>query len=88
VRHGKHFLSRVANPSEGAPRIFLRPQSPKSSALARLIGVAGASVIGRVMGMLLAALSVSVILGAVGEWLNLPKLNLHCCADRHRQVVT
>lgn len=42
--------------------------------ISRLIGMAGASVIGRVMGMLLAALSVSMVLGAIGDWLNLPKL--------------
>jgi multiple antibiotic resistance protein len=42
--------------------------------ISRLIGTAGASVIGRVMGMLLAALSVSMVLGAIGDWLNLPKL--------------
>jgi multiple antibiotic resistance protein len=42
--------------------------------VSRLIGMAGASVIGRVMGMLLAALSVSMVLGAVGDWLSLPKL--------------
>ncbi|MBV8849131.1 MAG: hypothetical protein JOZ16_06050 [Methylobacteriaceae bacterium] len=42
--------------------------------ISRLIGTAGASVIGRVMGMLLAALSVSMVLGAVGDWLDLPKL--------------
>ena len=42
--------------------------------ISRLIGVAGASVIARVTGMLLAALAVSLVLSAVGEWLNLPKL--------------
>jgi small neutral amino acid transporter SnatA (MarC family) len=31
-------------------------------------------VIARLMGMLLAALAVSMVLGALGEWLNLPKL--------------
>ena len=41
--------------------------------ISQLIGVAGASVIARVTGMLLAALAVSMVLGAVGEWLNLPK---------------
>jgi len=42
--------------------------------ISRLIGTAGVSVISRVMGMLLAALAVSMVLGAVGDWLNLPKL--------------
>ncbi len=42
--------------------------------ISRLIGTAGVSVISRVMGMLLAALAVSMVLSAVGDWLNLPKL--------------
>ena len=42
--------------------------------ISRLIGAAGVSVISRVMGMLLAAMAVALVLGAVGDWLNLPKL--------------
>jgi multiple antibiotic resistance protein len=45
-----------------------------SGPITRLIGTTGASVIGRIMGMLLAALAVSMVLGAVTEWLNLPAL--------------
>lgn len=42
--------------------------------ISRVIGSAGASVIGRVMGVLLAALAVNTVLTAFGEWLGLPKL--------------
>jgi multiple antibiotic resistance protein len=42
--------------------------------ISRLIGTAGVSVISRIMGMLLAALAVSMVLSALGEWLGLPKL--------------
>jgi multiple antibiotic resistance protein len=42
--------------------------------ISRLIGAAGVSVISRVMGMLLAAMAVALVLGAVGDWLGLPKL--------------
>jgi multiple antibiotic resistance protein len=45
-----------------------------SGPITRLIGTAGAGVIGRIMGMLLAALAVSMVLGALAEWLNLPAL--------------
>jgi multiple antibiotic resistance protein len=42
--------------------------------IAWLIGTAGVSVVGRVMGMLLAALAVSLVLSALGDWFGLPKL--------------
>jgi multiple antibiotic resistance protein len=42
--------------------------------LSYVIGRSGSGVIGRIMGMLLAALAVSTVLGALAEWLNLPKL--------------
>jgi multiple antibiotic resistance protein len=42
--------------------------------IASLIGTAGVSVVGRVMGMLLAALAVSLVLSALGDWLGLPKI--------------
>jgi multiple antibiotic resistance protein len=42
--------------------------------ISRVIGSVGVSVIGRIMGMLLAAMSVSMVLTAIGEWLNLPAL--------------
>jgi multiple antibiotic resistance protein len=42
--------------------------------ISRVIGESGASVIGRVMGMLLLALAVHTVLSAFGAWLNLPSL--------------
>jgi multiple antibiotic resistance protein len=42
--------------------------------ISRFIGAAGVSVIGRIMGMLLAALAVSMVLTAMSQWLNLPSL--------------
>ncbi len=42
--------------------------------ISRLIGTSGTSVIGRVMGILLAAFAVGMVLSAVAEWLSLPKL--------------
>jgi multiple antibiotic resistance protein len=42
--------------------------------LSSVIGRPGSGVIGRIMGMLLAALAVSTVLGALADWLNLPKL--------------
>jgi multiple antibiotic resistance protein len=45
-----------------------------ASPVSRLIGASGAAVIGRVMGILLAALAVSFVLTAIGQWLNLPTL--------------
>lgn len=42
--------------------------------ISRLIGAPGTSVIGRVMGILLAAFAVGMVLSAVAEWLSLPRL--------------
>jgi multiple antibiotic resistance protein len=42
--------------------------------ISRAIGNVGVSVIGRLMGLLLAALAVSMVLTALGQWLNLPPL--------------
>jgi multiple antibiotic resistance protein len=42
--------------------------------ISRALGSAGVGVIGRIMGMLLAALAVGMVLTAIGEWLNLPAL--------------
>jgi multiple antibiotic resistance protein len=42
--------------------------------ISRAIGTAGVSVIGRIMGMLLAALAVGMVLTAIGQWLELPAL--------------
>jgi multiple antibiotic resistance protein len=40
----------------------------------RRIGKGGASIIGRIMGMLLAAVAVDMVLRAVAQWLKLPLL--------------
>lgn len=42
--------------------------------ISRAIGSAGVNVVGRIMGMLLAAMAVSIVLTAIGQWLDLPKL--------------
>jgi multiple antibiotic resistance protein len=39
-----------------------------------MVGIAGVSVIVRVMGMLLAALAVTMVVSAVGDWLGLPEI--------------
>jgi multiple antibiotic resistance protein len=41
--------------------------------LSRLLGETGTSVVGRVMGMILAALAVTMVLSAVASWLGLPR---------------
>jgi multiple antibiotic resistance protein len=42
--------------------------------ISRLIGIAGTSIVSRVMGMVLIALAVHTVLSALGGWLNLPPL--------------
>jgi multiple antibiotic resistance protein len=42
--------------------------------VSRFIGETGAAVIGRVLGLILAALAVTTILNAFADWLSLPKL--------------
>ena len=42
--------------------------------VSRLVGEHGASIMGRVMGMLLAAVAVTMVLGGIGSWLGLPTL--------------
>lgn len=42
--------------------------------LSRLLGESGASVIARVMGMVLAALAVTMVLGGLSAWLGLPRI--------------
>lgn len=42
--------------------------------LGRLIGRGGASIISRVMGMILAALAVDLGLSAAADWLKLPPI--------------
>ncbi|MGD9846768.1 MAG: MarC family protein [Variibacter sp.] len=42
--------------------------------LSKVIGDTGASILGRIMGMLLVALAVNIVLTGLGSWLGLPKL--------------
>ncbi|MFD2031760.1 MarC family protein [Ancylobacter dichloromethanicus] len=42
--------------------------------LVHLIGRGGASIISRVMGMILAALAVDLVLSAAAQWLHLPPI--------------
>ncbi len=42
--------------------------------IGRLIGRGGTNVLRRIMGVILAALSVNLILSALAQWLNLPAI--------------
>ena len=41
--------------------------------ITRLIGSGGASILKRIMGMILAAYAVTLVLDGIADWLNLPK---------------
>src|SRR5947209_6415813 len=43
-----------------------------AGAITRLIGSGGASILRRIMGMILAAYAVTLVLHGVADWLNLP----------------
>jgi len=45
-----------------------------AGAITRIIGIGGANVIKRIMGMIIAAYAVNLILAGVGTWLHLPGL--------------
>jgi multiple antibiotic resistance protein len=48
---------------------------PRGAApISRAMGVTGIGLISRIMGMLLAALAVSMVLSAIAQWLGLPQL--------------
>ena len=45
-----------------------------AGAITRIIGIGGANVIKRIMGMIIAAYAVNLILAGIGTWLHLPGL--------------
>jgi multiple antibiotic resistance protein len=45
-----------------------------SDIISRIIGRGGTNVLRRIMGVILAALSVNLILSALAQWLNLPAI--------------
>ena len=69
-----NFIGKLATVGVLALVLLIEFVILASGPITRLIGTTGAGVIGRIMGMLLAALAVSMVLGAAAEWLNLPAL--------------
>lgn len=45
-----------------------------AGAITRIIGIGGANVLKRIMGMIIAAYAVNLVLAGIGEWLHLPGL--------------
>jgi multiple antibiotic resistance protein len=42
--------------------------------ITRVIGIGGANVIKRIMGMIIAAYAVNLVLAGISDWLHLPQL--------------
>src|SRR5258705_8672475 len=77
-RHGGHLRIVTAFPCDFSELVILQIRLNLlllgAATISRTIGATGVSLFGRIMGMLLAALAVSMVLSAIAQWLGLPQL--------------